>query len=124
MSTAYAELVQAMQLYFDGFHEGDVETLQKVFHPNCHLISGTGGTLVDDPMPAVYDRVRGRTAPAAAGQPRHDHILSIDLAGPECALVTCRIAIAPKLFTSKVYPWVKIEDPAGAHPAVTAQAAE
>ncbi|MEQ9331397.1 nuclear transport factor 2 family protein [Thalassobaculum sp.] len=139
MSTAYAELVQAMQLYFDGFHEGDVETLQKVFHPNCHLISGTGGTLVDDPMPAVYDRVRGRTAPAAAGQPRHDHILSIDLAGPECALVTCRIAIAPKLFTdylnfvkldgqwrivSKVFTWVKIKDAAGAHPAATAQAAE
>lgn len=139
MSTAYAELVQAMQLYFDGFHDGDVETLKKVFHPSCHLISGTGGTLVDDPMPAVYDRVRGRPAPAAAGQPRYDHILSIHLAGPETALVTCRIAIAPKLFTdylnfvkldgqwrivSKVFTWVAIEDAAGAHPVATAQAAE
>lgn len=139
MSTAYAELVQAMQLYFDGFHDGDVETLKRVFHPGCHLISGTGGSLADDPMDAVYARVRGRTSPAANGQARYDRILSIDLAGPETALVTCRIAIAPKLFTdylnfvklddqwrivSKVYTWVTIEDAAGAHPVATAQAAE
>jgi hypothetical protein len=139
MSTAYPELVQAMQLYFDGFYNGDVETLRKVFHPDCHLISGTGGTLANDPMEAVYARVRGRASPSSAGQPRYDRILSIDLAGPETALVTCRIAIAPKLFTdylnfvkldgewrivSKVYTWVRIEDAAGAHSARAAQAAE
>lgn len=138
MSTAYAELVQAMQLYFDGFHEGNVDTLKRVFHPDCHLISGTGGSLANDPMEAVYARVRGRTSPAAAGQARYDRILSIDLAGPETALVTCRIAIEPKLFTdylnfvkldgtwrivSKVYTWVPVAAAAGALPAA-AQAAE
>ena len=139
MSTAYAELAQAMELYFDGFYHGDVATLQKVFHPACHLISGAGGTLADDPMDAVYARVRGRTSPAAAGQARYDQIVSIHLAGPETALVTCRIAIEPKLFTdylnfvkldgqwrivSKVYSWVMVEDAAGARPVQAAQAAE
>lgn len=139
MSTAYAELVQAMQLYFDGFHEGDVETLKKVFHPACHLMSSATGELVDDPMGAVYARVAGRAAPASTGQPRHDHILSIDLAGPETALVKCQIAIAPKLFTdylnfaridgewrivSKVFTFVMIEDAARAHPVGVAAAAE
>lgn len=139
MSTAYAELAQAMQLYFDGFYYGDVETLKKVFHPDCHLISGTGGSLANDPMEAVYGRVRGRAKPSEAGQPRYDRILSIDLAGPETALVTCRIALEPRLYTdylnfvkldgswrivSKVYTWVPVSDAAGAMPARTAQAAE
>lgn len=139
MSTAYAKLVNAMQLYFDGFYHGDVETLKKVFHPNCHLISGATGTLVDDPMPAVYERVLGRGKPSETGQPNYDHILSIDLAGPECALVKCQIAIEPKLFTdylnfvkidgewkivSKVFTFVMIEDAAKAHPAPSAAAAE
>ena len=73
MSTAYAELTQAMQLYFDGFHNGDVETLKKVFHPNCHLISGTTGEMVakkligkakyhgyDNEQEAVMDVVNGK----------------------------------------------------------------
>lgn len=139
MSNAYAELAQAMELYFDGFYEGDVETLKKVFHPDCHLISGTGGSLANDPMEAVYARVRGRAKPSVAGQARYDRILSIDLAGPETALVTCRIALEPKLYTdylnfvkldgtwrivSKVYTWVLVEDAAGAMPVTTAQAAE
>lgn len=139
MSTAYAELAQAMQLYFDGFYTGDVETLKKVFHPDCHLISGTGGSLANDPMEAVYGRVRGRPKPSEAGQARYDRILSIDLAGPETALVTCRIALEPRLYTdylnfvkldgtwrivSKVYTWVPVSDAAGAVPAATAQAAE
>lgn len=139
MSTAYAELTKAMQLYFDGFHNGDVETLKKVFHPNCHLISGTTGEMVDDPMPAVYERVKGRKSPAENGQVRYDQILSIDLAGPDCALVKVQIGIEPKLFTdylnfvkldgewriaSKVFTFVMVEDAAKAHTTPAAQAAE
>ncbi|HEY9569105.1 MAG TPA: nuclear transport factor 2 family protein [Thalassobaculum sp.] len=139
MTTAYAELAQAMQLYFDGFYNGDVPTLEKVFHPDCHLISGTGGTLANDPMSAVYARVRARRKPSVAGQPRYDRILSIDLSGPETALVTCRIGLDPRLYTdylnfvrldgrwrivSKIYTWVPIGDAAGGVPATAAQAAE
>lgn len=139
MSTAYAELAQAMTLYFDGFWHGDVETLRKVFHPDCRLISGAAGSLASDPMETVYTRVQGRAKPSQTGQRNHDHILSIDLSGPETALVKCQIAIAPRLYTdylnfvkldgqwrivSKVYTWVAIEDAARAHPAPAAQAAE
>jgi 4-oxalocrotonate tautomerase len=139
MSSAYGELVAAMQLYFDGFYEGDLDTLKQVFHPDCHLISGTGGSLVNEPMADVYARVAGRVSPARNGQPRYDRILSIDLAGPETALVTCRMAVEPKLFTdylnfvkldgrwrivSKVFTWVPVAEAAGAVPAASAQAAE
>src|SRR3546814_11101397 len=95
MTTAYAELAQAMQLYFDGFYNGDVPTLEKVFHPDCHLISGTGGTLANDPMSAVYARVRARRKPSVACPQRHDRHLSIYLSRSETSLATCRLGLDP-----------------------------
>src|SRR3546814_20104341 len=99
MASANDGLAKESQSYFDGFYNGDVPTLEKVFHPDCHLISGTGGTLANDPMSAVYARVRARRKPSEAGQPRYDRILSIDLSGPETALVTCRLGLDPRLYT-------------------------
>ncbi len=99
MDASYAEIVAVLQDYFDGFYAGDVDKLKGVFHPNCHLISATGGPLLNDPMDVVYARVAGRTAPAAANQKRRDRVLSIDKSGPEAALAKVQIAIGPKLFT-------------------------
>ena len=99
MDASYAEIVTVLQDYFDGFYASDVDKLKGVFHPNCHLISATGGPLVDDPMDAVYARVVGRTPPAAANQKRRDRVLSIDKSGPEAALAKVQIAIGPKLYT-------------------------
>ncbi|MDF1791844.1 MAG: nuclear transport factor 2 family protein [Thalassobaculaceae bacterium] len=99
MNTAYAEITELMQRYFDGFYNGDVDLLKTVFHPNCHLLSARDGSLADDDMDAVYKRVAGRTAPAANGEINRDRILSIDLANPELALAKVQIAIGQKLFT-------------------------
>lgn len=99
MTTALTEISELMQRYFDGFHTGDVALLKTVFHPACHLMSATGGTLANDDMDAVYDRVRTRTAPSAAGEIRRDRILSVDLANPELALAKVQISIGTKLFT-------------------------
>ena len=127
MSHAYAEIAAAITDYFDGFHHGDVARLKRVFHPNCHLYGGTGGPLADEPMDVVYARVMRREPPAARGQVRHDRILTIDLSGPETALVKLQIAIGPRLYTdylsllklddrwrivAKVYTWVPIEETA------------
>ena len=99
MTTAFAEVTELMQRYFDGFHNGDVELLKTVFHPDCHLLSAREGTLANDDMDAVYARVANRTAPSVAGEGRRDRILSIDLANPEMALAKVQISIGPKLFT-------------------------
>ncbi len=99
MDESYGEIAAAIQDYFDGFHEGDLDKLRGIFHDNAHLYSAPDGALVDDDMTAVYARVEGRVAPAAKGEPRHDRILAIDRSGPESALVTVQISIAPKLFT-------------------------
>ncbi len=123
MDASYAEIEKVLRDYFDGFYASDVDMLKGVFHPNCHLLSATGGPLADDDMDAVYARVAGRTSPAAENQKRLDRVLSIDKAGPEAALAKVQIAIGPKLFTdylnllqidgrwqiiSKIYSYVPI----------------
>ncbi|MDP6567741.1 MAG: nuclear transport factor 2 family protein [Alphaproteobacteria bacterium] len=99
MDASYDEISRALQTYFDGFYDGDIETLKGIFHPACHLYSATDGPLLDDDMEAVYARVAGRTTGASQNEVRRDRILSIDKSGPESALVKVQIAIGPKLFT-------------------------
>lgn len=109
--------------------------LKQIFHERCHLFSATDGPLSDDDMETVYKRVTSRTPGSKSGEVRLDRILSIDMSGPEAALVKLQIAIGPKLFTdylsllkldgrwkivSKTYTYVARE--AAARPA--AQAAE
>ena len=43
MDTSFDEITQAMTAYFDGFYDGDVDTLKTVFHPSCHLFSAADG---------------------------------------------------------------------------------
>ncbi len=99
MDASYGEILAVLKDYFDGFYAGDVDKLKRVFHPDCHLISATGGPLLNDPMDAVYARVAGRTPPAADDQKRLDRVLSIDKSGPEAALAKVQIAIGPRLYT-------------------------
>ena len=125
MDASYQEISQALATYFDGFYEGDVDKLKRIFHPSAHLFSATDGPLADDAIEAVYERVLGRAKPADTGQQRLDRILSIDKSGAESALAKVQIAIGPKLFTdylnllkidgrwqiiSKIYTYVLLEE--------------
>ena len=123
MDRSFDEIARALDAYFDGFYEGDIGKLEQIFHPNAHLYSAADGPLMDDPMDAVYARVRDRTPPASQRQQRQDRILTIDRSGPEAALAKVQLAIGEKLFTdyltllkidgrwriiSKTYTWVPI----------------
>jgi hypothetical protein len=124
MQNEYAEITKALQLYFDGFYNGDVAALRRIFHPSCHLSHANEGALVHDDMETVYARVAGRVAPAKNGEQRRDTILSIDASGPKSALARVQISIGPRLFTdylnllkidgewriiAKVYSWVELQ---------------
>ena len=99
MDRSFDEIARALDAYFDGFYDGDVGKLERIFHPNAHLYSAADGPLMDDPMDAVYARVRDRTPPASRRQRREDRILTIDRSGPEAALAKVQLAIGEKLFT-------------------------
>ena len=99
MASAYAQIEAAMKPYFDGFYEGNIETLQQGFHPNCHLYSATLGELADDDMDAVYARVAAREAPARRNERRTDRIISIEFSDDVTALAIVQIGIGDKLYT-------------------------
>lgn len=123
MQTEYAEIAQALSLYFDGFYDGNLAELRRVFHPVCHLSHANGGKLAHDDMETVYARVAGRASPAKNGEVRRDAILGIDVSSPVSALARVQIAIGPRLFTdylnflkidgewriiAKVFSWVDL----------------
>ncbi len=99
MSSAYAEIAEALENYFSGFYEGDVETLEKIFHPSAHLYAATEGPLTDRDMEQVYEGVRSRQSSASRGFQRFDRILSIDQSGPEAAIAKVQIALGDQLYT-------------------------
>lgn len=99
MSSAYAEISEALENYFAGFYEGDVEKLQKIFHSSAHLYAAIEGPLSDRDMEQVYDGVRGRESSASRGLERFDRILSIDQSGPEASIAKVQIALGDQLYT-------------------------
>ena len=99
MTKLYAEIVSALDLFFDGFYEGDVNKLKLIFHPNCHLYSAADGPLVKDDMATVYKHVLNRHSPANQKQPRYDRIISIDISAPESGFAKVQIAFGDRFFT-------------------------
>ncbi len=63
MDTPLDEIARALGAQFDGFYEGDVAKLERIFRPNAHLYTAADGPLRDDTMGAVCARVRGHTPP-------------------------------------------------------------
>ncbi|NQV98625.1 MAG: nuclear transport factor 2 family protein [Rhodospirillales bacterium] len=99
MSNDSADIAKALVPYFDGFFEGDVEKLKRIFHPSCHLYCATHDPMTDFDMETVYGRVAGRTKPSERGDPREDGIITIDQSGPECAFAKIYISLGNQRFT-------------------------
>jgi hypothetical protein len=99
MSDAHSEISAALQQYFEGFYEGDVGKLEKIFCPNAHLYSVADGGLNDRDMAAVFNGVRSRESSAQRGFDRFDRIVTIDQSGPGSAFAKVEIALGDVLYT-------------------------
>ena len=97
-----SELVQAAQSYLDAFYTSDIALMRRVFHPSCRLFSNRDGELQDEVLESYLQRVAARPSPASLGQPRMDEILTIDRSSPECAMIKCRAARLPRLYTDYI----------------------
>lgn len=73
--------------YLDGLYTCDVECLARVFHPAALYATATGGEAITLHMPEYFRIVAQRDPPARTGESRKERILSIDLVGPETAMV-------------------------------------
>lgn len=99
MASDFSDIITALEPYFDGFYEGDVEKLKSIFHPLCHLYSAPGDQVSDFEMDKVYARVEGRTKPSERGDPKEDGVITIDQSGPECAFAKIYISLGNQKFT-------------------------
>lgn len=95
----FAEIVAALELYFDGLHNSDADKLGQLFHPQAIYACGTEGSLTYLTMDAYLPMVAKRPSPASRGEARRDHILSIEFAGPVTAFARVECAIGEKRFT-------------------------
>lgn len=94
--TAIAGIQSVIQLYLDGIHEGSVEHLQQVMHPDCRMVCPSQGDYSNIGMPEYFELVSNRKSPRDIGEPRLDEILSIDQINGEIALVRLRCLVLGK----------------------------
>ena len=97
-----AAIEAVIKTYLDGLYEGNADKLANAFHPTSALAQTQEGKIVVTPRDAWLDAVRKRPSPQSQNLPRHDEILSIDIAGPTMAFVKLRCAIPPRFFTDQL----------------------
>lgn len=100
--TDISAIEAVIKTYLDGLHEGDADKLAAAFHPTSALAQSVDGKIVVTPRDQWLAAVRTRPSPKKQGLPRHDHILSIDRAGPTMAFVKLKCAIPPRFFTDQL----------------------
>lgn len=72
---------QVIALYHEGIHLGDIDRLERVFHPEARLFGQVAGASYLKTRAEYLDVVRGRVPPAAAGYPSGGELLSLDVRG-------------------------------------------
>ena len=95
------DILATVKTYLDGLFEGDTTKIRESFHPASSLFAvAADGKLVNMPREEWCRMIEGRASPKASGMIReHERILSVDITGPNTALVKLNCAIAPRFFT-------------------------
>jgi Putative lumazine-binding len=94
-----AELLDAVQGYFDALYNGDAELFAMVMHPKVRLYCPTPDPALEMDLGQYQELVRGRPSPAQRADPRLDAVLSVTIASPTTAHVRVQDAYLPRFFT-------------------------
>ncbi len=95
---ATADLLDAVQTYFDALYYCDTELLNKVFHKSSSLFDVDKGSVFVESISSFSKDVAGRVSPASKGQDPETEILLIDYLSPSCATVKIRIRTHHNVF--------------------------
>ncbi|HEX7639439.1 MAG TPA: nuclear transport factor 2 family protein [Burkholderiaceae bacterium] len=91
-------MLAAVELYFQALHECDLGKFDQVFHPAASLFDSLDGRVTAMPVAAYREVIAQRRPPAAAGQPREDALLALDLLSPQAAVAKVRLRIHEHVF--------------------------
>lgn len=94
------DILAVVQIYLDGLYEGDTAKIRQAFHPASSLFAAIDNKLINLPREDWCKLIESRPSPKANGQTReHDRVLSVDVTGPNTAMVKVNCAITPRFFT-------------------------
>ena len=93
-----AELLAAVETYFEAIYFCDVEKLDTVFHDTSSLFDADEGKIFTDPIASFRQDVATRPSPASAGQTRQEEIIMIDWLSEDAATVKIRLLAHKNVF--------------------------
>lgn len=96
--TIQADLLAAIETYFDAIHNCDTAKLNAVFHPQSSLFDADNGTVFVEPIDSFSRDVAGRVSPASVDQPGEAEVLMVDFLSPISATVKIRIRAHQSVF--------------------------
>ena len=85
------DLLETINLYFEGIHKCDVTKLKKVFHKNSSLFDADNGKIFVETIDSFLEDVSKRTSPASVGQKMNAEVLMIDYLSDTSATVKIKI---------------------------------
>ncbi len=94
----FSGVLAALNDYFDGLYESDVDRLARVFHPKANYYCATGGQLLHLDMVQYFPVIEKRPSPKSQGHTRTDRILSMEFAGPVTVFAKVECSIPGKSF--------------------------
>lgn len=92
-TTAYQDIVDVMQGYFDVLYHADVTILSTVFHPDARYVNLAQDDYMNYSLEEYFEIVKKRTPPAHQGELRNDHILSIEVGHENLAFVKANMTM-------------------------------
>lgn len=90
---SFHEIESFLETYFDVLQNQDIDSFDKVFHPECVLYSAQDGVTVVRPRAEYRAMVQGRESPEKGGFPRLDEIIMIDIMSSDMAMVKVRLRL-------------------------------
>jgi len=98
MTAAFEAIPRVLADYFDALYYCDVEKLRRVFHPKSLYASADERPFLYRTLDEYLAVVAARQSPASRGEPRHDYIDAIDVAGENSAVARVRCSIGTRDF--------------------------
>lgn len=96
--SAHEQIAVLLQQYFDALYFCDVDLLQRVFHPQALYATADEQPFLHRTMAEYVPVVAARQSPASRGEPRKDHVESVEVAGENTALARVRCSIGERDF--------------------------
>lgn len=96
--TAFAQVQQLLQRYFDLLYSCDMRLFDEVFHPCAIYATADETPLLHRDMASYREVLSQRESGAARGDKRHDVIDAIEFAGANTAIARVRCSIGQRHF--------------------------